>query len=173
MSSLHLDRPNTPDNTDEATPALTDDKSPRWGRRILIGFGVVSLALGAAVVAVAAPHLDDGTGDRTYHPTAFAELEHDYSFGIGTLNVDLRDVDFPPGVHVIKVDHGIGSARVWLPADVNYDVTGDLGAGDLDLFGETDDGFGNELDAESDIDAAATVIVELDVDIGYGRVRQG
>lgn len=75
-------------------------------------------------------------------------------------------------MHVIKVDHGIGSARVWLPSDVNYDVVGDLDVGDLDLFGETKDGFGNELDAESDIDAKATVIVDLEVDIGYGQVRQ-
>jgi Cell wall-active antibiotics response LiaF, C-terminal len=162
----------TLNTADEATPSAPT-ASPRWGRRILIGFGIVSAVTGAAVIAVAAPHLGDGTGDRSYHPTTFAAVDHEYSFGIGTLNVDLRDVDFPPGTHVIKVDHGIGSARVWLPADVNYDVTGDLDIGDLDLFGETNDGFGNTLDAQSDADSAVTVIVDLEVDIGYGRVSQG
>lgn len=164
--------PNTPNKADEVTPSAPKT-SPRWGRRILIGFGIVSALTAAAAVAVAAPHLGDGTGDRSYHPTTFAEVDDEYSFGIGTLDVDLRDVDFPPGTHVIKVDHGIGSARVWLPADVNYDVTGDIDAGDLDLFGETKDGFGKDLDAQADTGSTATVIVDLEVDIGYGRVRQG
>ena len=87
------------------------------------------------------------------------------------MDVDLRDVEFPPGVHVIEVDHGIGSADVWLPAGVNYDVAGDVEIGDLDVFGATEDGFGNELEAEVDIDAAATVVVDFEVGIGYGRVR--
>lgn len=102
----------------------------------------------STAAAVTIPHLDDGTGDRTYHPTAFAELDHDYSFGIGF-------------------------AEVLLPAGVDYDVTGDLTAGDLDILGASEDGFNNELTAQSDSGAPTTVIIELEVDIGYGRVTQG
>jgi predicted membrane protein len=126
-----------------------------------------------AVGAVAAPYLGDGTGDHSVHPTSFADVEAEYGFGIGTLNVDLRDVDFPAGVHVIDIDHGIGSARVWLPADVNYQVSGDVNVGDVDVLGETEDGFGNDVDARVDVDGTATVIIDLEVGIGYGQVRQG
>ncbi len=149
------------------------DQSPRWGRNILLGFGALGLVVTVAASAIVIPHLNDGTGDRTYHPTTFAELDHDYEFGIGSLKVDLRDVDFPPGTHVITVDHGIGSAQVLLPAGVDYDVTGDVTAGDLDVLGESEDGFKNEVNAQSADNATATVIVDLEVDIGYGRVRQG
>lgn len=150
------------------------DHSPRWGRNILLGFGALGLVVTAAASAIVIPHLNDGTGDRTYHPTTFAELDHDYEFGVGSLKVDLRDVDFPPGTHLITVDHGIGSAQVLLPAGVDYDVTGDVTAGDLDVLGESEDGFQNEVNAQSADDATTTtIIVDLEVDIGYGRVRQG
>lgn len=170
--TLAIDHPETTDNTASTNPPV-DKHSPRWGRRLLIGFGAAALVAGVAATALAAPHLDDGTGDRTYRPSTFAEVDHEYGFGVGNLNVDLRNVDFPPGVHVITVDHGIGSARVWLPAGVDYDVVGDLDIGELDLFGESHDGFGNDLEAQSNEGATATVIVDLEVDIGYGRVTQG
>jgi hypothetical protein len=170
--TLLLETPkNAETDIDELPP--TEPRSPRWGRNILLGFGALGLVAAATASAVALPHLDDGTGDRTYHPTTIADVDHSYQFGIGTLTVDLRDVDFPPGIHTIEVNHGIGSANVWLPADVDYDVTGDLGAGDLDVLGESEDGFNNSVDARSTTDGTTTVIVDLEVDIGYGRVRQG
>ena len=179
--TLLLDEQNNlvvPDNSidlvvpdDEVPPPI--DESPRWGRNMLLGFGALGLIVTGTAAAIALPHLNDGTGDRTYHPTTFADVDHEYEFGIGSLKVDLRDVDFPSGTHVITVNHGIGSAQVFLPADVDYDVTGDLAAGDLDVLGETEDGFNNELNAQSVANATAIVIVDLEVDIGYGRVRQG
>lgn len=84
------------DEAEKADEASTETDRPRWGRRILIGSGIATAALAVTVFAVSAPHLSEGTGDRTYHPTTFAEFDHEYSFGIGSLNVDLRDVDFPP-----------------------------------------------------------------------------
>jgi hypothetical protein len=173
--TLLLEESNTPnnDNNNEANPPAPK-ASPRWARRILIGFGIMSVTAAAAAIALAAPHLGDGTGDSSYHPTAFADIDHEYSSGIGTLNVDLRDVDFPHGTHTIKIDHGIGSARVWLPTNVNYQVTGDLNMGEIDLFGETDSGFfDNNLNAHTNINSQTTIIVDLEVDIGYGQVRQG
>jgi len=177
----NLEIPNDPNNLEvldvievpdvEEPPPV--DESSRRGRNILLGFGALGLILIGTAAAIALPHVNDGTGDRTYHPTTFAELDHEYEFGIGSLKVDLRDVDFPPGTHVITVDHGIGSAQVLLPADVDYDVTGDITAGDLDVLGESEDGFNNDLNAQSDTNATTTVIVDLEVDIGYGRVRQG
>lgn len=185
--TLLLDNPNHPEMPEDPRTAdgpkslrVSDgevpppaDRSPHWGRNILLGFGALGLVMAVTAAAVTIPHLDDGTGDRTYHPTAFAELDHNYSFGIGSLEVDLRDVEFPPGTHVITVDHGIGFAEILLPAGVDYDVTGDLSAGDLDILGASEDGFNNELTAQSDNGAPTTVIIELEVDIGYGRVTQG
>jgi hypothetical protein len=148
---------------------FVEAKKPRW-RYMFAGLGLLVIV---AIGAVAAPYLSDGTGDHSVHPSSFAEVEDEYQFGIGTLDIDLRDVEFPPGVHIIDIDHGIGAIRVWLPANINYQVRGDVDAGDLDVFGETDDGFGNEVDARADVNSTATVIIDLEVGIGYGQVRQG
>ncbi len=140
------------------------------------GRGLIPVSLvmltAVTVVAVASPYLDEGVGDKDAHPATFSDVQADYSYGIGSMVVDLRDVDFPAGVHHIDVDHGIGSAQVWLPAGVSYEVTGDTDIGDVDVFGETEDGFNNEVVATSNTTSDATVVIDLNVDIGYGRVGQ-
>lgn len=124
------------------------------------------------VVAVASPYLDEGVGDKDVHPTTFSDVQANYSYGIGSMVVDLRDVEFPAGVHHIDVDHGIGSAQVWLPAGVSYESTGDTDIGDIDVFGDTEDGFDNEVVATSDQESDTTIVINLNVDIGYGRIGQ-
>lgn len=140
------------------------------------GRGLIPVSLlmltAVTVVAVASPYLDEGVGDKDAHPTTFSDVQADYSYGIGSMVVDLRDVDFPAGVHHIDVDHGIGSAQVWLPAGVSYEVTGDTDIGDVDVFGQSEDGFDNEVVAASNTASDATVVINLNVDIGYGRVGQ-
>ena len=146
-------------------------RSLRGGGRGLIPVSMLML-LAVSVVAVASPYLDEGTGDKDVHPTEFSEVEAEYSYSIGSMDLDLRDVDFPAGVHTIDIDHGIGSARVWLPAGVNYEVAGDTDIGEIDVFGDTEDGFNNDVEARSDNTSSATVVLDFNVDIGYGRVRQ-
>ena len=146
-------------------------RSQRGGGRGLVPVSMLMLIV-VTVVAVASPYLDEGTGDENVHPTAFSEVESEYTYGIGSMVVDLRDVAFPAGVHTIDIDHGIGSAQVWLPAAVNYEVAGDTDIGNIDVFGDTEDGFDNEVDARSDNTSSATVVIDFNVDIGYGRVGQ-
>ena len=169
----HLLDGNTETETIETETTETDDISSGSDRPVgymlLAAFGLI-----ATLVAVAAtPYIGDGLGYRSYHPTEYEQVEEHYGSGLGALNVDLSDVEFPPGVHVIEIDQGLGSASVWLPAGVNYVVSGDLDAGKIDLVGETSSGFGNEFEVQSEAGNTATVIVDLDVDMGYGQVRIG
>jgi predicted membrane protein len=140
------------------------------------GRGLIPISLlmltAVAVVAVASPYLDEGIGDKDAHPTTFTDVQTEYSYGIGSMVVDLRDVDFPAGVHHIDVDHGIGSAQVLLPADVSYEITGNTDIGNIDVLGQTEDGFNNEVVAASNTTSDTIVVIDFNVDIGYGRVGQ-
>lgn len=147
-------------------------RSQLGGGRGLIPVSMLMLVV-VTVAAVASPYLDEGTGDKNVHPSAFSEVESEYSYGIGSMVIDLRDVDFPAGVHTIDIDHGIGSAQVWLPAGVNYEVAGETDIGDIDVFGVTEDGFNNQIEVRSNNTFAGTVVIDFNVDIGYGRVGQG
>jgi hypothetical protein len=163
-----------PPTVTDPGPALAPTAEPRrWGRTVGLVLGALTLLVAVAATAVAIPHLGDGTGDHTVRPQGFDELESEYSFGIGSLTVDLRDVDFPAGVHAISVDHGIGNTEVWLPSDVNYEIVGDLEIGKVDVPGETDNGFANTVTAEGDIGSDATVVLDLETEIGHARVRRG
>lgn len=142
------------------------------GGRGLIPIGILTIVV-VALSAVAGPYIHDGTGDRVYNPQTFGELESEYVFGLGNLTVDLRNVDFPAGETTVAVDFGIGHARIWLPTDVNIEIVGDLDIGKIDLLGQTESGFGNDLTVESDLNATATVVLDLEAGIGHAEVRRG
>ncbi len=95
-----------------------------------------------------------------------------YRLGIGNLHIAFRDIEFPPGEHVISIEHGIGAARVQLPADVSYSATGDVSIGKLDLLGQSDDGINTTFDAEAKDVGSATIVLEFDTSIGYGSVER-
>ncbi|GJM37994.1 MAG: hypothetical protein DHS20C19_13610 [Acidimicrobiales bacterium] len=156
-----------------APESAPTEKRRSRGRVAAQVLGVVTLILVVAIVAVALPHLGDGTGDHTDHPRGFDDLESEYSFGIGSLTVDLRDVDFPAGVHTVAVDLGIGSAEIWLPTDVDYQIRGDLDIGNVDVLGNTSDGFGNTVNAARDVGSDATVVLDVEAQIGHAQVRRG
>lgn len=142
------------------------------GSRAIVPLSIVMM-MPVAVVAVAGPHLDDGTGDRSFHPQTFEDVDAEYHFGIGNSSVDFRDVAFPPGVHTISVDVGIGHTVVRLPADVNYQLTGNLDVGRVDLPDEAGSGFGNHVESSDTVGSDATVVLDLSMDIGYAEIRRG
>jgi len=142
------------------------------GGRGLIPVGVLTLLV-VAVSAIVGPYVHDGTGDRVYNPQAFDELESEYVFGLGNFTVDLRDVEFPPGETSISVEFGVGHARVWVPADINVEIVGDLDMGKIDLLGQTKSGFGNDLTIESGASSAATVVLDIQARTGHVEVRHG
>ena len=76
----------------------------------------VLLGLSAGGVAAANVTLDGGVGDRQYRPTSMAELRDHYQLGAGQLDIDLRDLDLPPGDTPLEIDVGAGQVRLAVPA---------------------------------------------------------
>ncbi len=141
------------------------------GGRGLIPLGIL-LALTFAVSLAVEPVLEDGVGEREYVVTDIAELDDAYRLGIGRLVVDLSDLEIPPGERVeLDVELGIGQLRLTPPPDVDLEVEGDVGIGELDLLGETQEGIRNELVTERDSDSTATLVVDLSVGIGQGKIE--
>ena len=60
-------------------------------------------------VSAAGIELKGGVGDRDYRPATAAQLRDHYEVGIGSLIVDLRDVDLPADQTTnLAVDVGLG-----------------------------------------------------------------
>jgi hypothetical protein len=143
----------------------------RGGARWLI---VPALLLALPLGAVAATDLDvRGTwGDRTFRPGTVAELPRGYEMGLGSMNVDLREVEFPTGRTDLRLEIGMGEIQVLVPDDLCVTTEAEVGMGAVNL-GDGEQG-GVDLDIADDRFVAPGVAhLHLIADVGVGALHVG
>ena len=89
----------------------------------------MAFAVSVAVIAAAHVDLHGGVGERTYRPHLLSEVHHDYRLGAGRLEVDLREVAFPPGDTYLHVRLGMGELVVLVPRGVCVATSAQIGGG--------------------------------------------
>jgi phage shock protein PspC (stress-responsive transcriptional regulator) len=89
----------------------------------------VAFVLAVAVIVAAHVDLNGGMGERTYRPHTLAEIRRGYQLGAGRLEVDLRQIAFPPGDTQLHVRLGVGELVVLVPHGVCIATSASLGAG--------------------------------------------
>ena len=111
-------------------------------------------------------------GDRTFHPGTAAELAGGYEMGVGSMKVDMRDVDLPAGRTDLRLDLGMGEIQVLVPEDTCVTTDAEVGVGAVNV-GDGDQG-GIDVDVNDDRPVAPGV-EELHViaDVGVGHVAVG
>jgi phage shock protein PspC (stress-responsive transcriptional regulator) len=143
----------------------------RGGARWLI---LPALVLALPLGAVAATDLDvRGTwGDRTFRPVDAAELAGGYEMGVGSMKVDLRDVDFPAGRTDLELDIGMGEIQVLVPEDLCVTTDAKIGVGVVNS-GDGDQG-GIDVDVVEHRNVAPSVPhLHVVADVGMGAVHVG
>jgi phage shock protein PspC (stress-responsive transcriptional regulator) len=130
----------------------------------------VMLGLAGGVVAAAGVDLDGGVGDRDYRPASAGDLRDTYQLGIGQLVVDLRHTDLPRGDVPVKLDVGIGEARLIVPDEVCVATAADVGAGNVHFDGHDNGGADVNVDDRPNAGAGRTRVL-LDAHVGLGEVR--
>ena len=129
----------------------------------------VILALSAGSVSAAGIDTSGGIGDREYRPGSTADLRERYELGIGELVVDLRDTSLPPGDVPLRLDLGVGEARVLVPDDVCVATDAEIGMGHVDVFDRGNGGI--DVDVQDGTEAPIdTTRLVLDADIGVGHL---
>ncbi|HEX2085333.1 MAG TPA: LiaF domain-containing protein, partial [Solirubrobacteraceae bacterium] len=132
----------------------------------------LALAIPAMFVAAAGIDLDGGIGEKRYRPDAAAEIRDRYELGVGSLTVDLRDVELPAGERHVELEVGMGEAVLLVPDDVCVSTTAELGMGGVHVFDR--DGGGIDVDWEDMESApAGTPRLVVDADVGLGVVEVG
>ena len=132
----------------------------------------IALALSAGAVSAAGIDLDGGIGDRDYRPTSAADMPDTYQLGMGELIVDLRQTDLPPGDVPVKIDLGIGDARLIVPDDVCVATDAQVGIGEARTFDRHNDGVDVNVDDLPDA-APDTTRLLVKADVGIGSLRIG
>jgi phage shock protein PspC (stress-responsive transcriptional regulator) len=159
---------------DSAYPALVVAIS---GVMLLIGAfygrpgGIILVGLIAAI-GMAGATASGRWEDRVVRmPATAADVQSRYEIGAGELTLDLTDVDDLQNLdgRTIDLRTGLGSIEVIVPAGLDVDVTANVGLGDADVFGDTQDGGGIAITGSHD-GGVGVPDIELDIEIGLGEV---
>ena len=141
----------------------------RGGARWLI-LPALLMAIPVGVVSAADVDLDGGVGERNYQPGSVADLRDTYKLGVGRLEVDLRDLELPPGDRRLHIDLGVGEAVVIVPNDVCVALDSRVGAGYARLFDRDSAGADVNWGANPQAPPRAPHLV-LDADVGMGALQ--
>jgi hypothetical protein len=109
-----------------------------------------------------------GVGDRREQPTSPAQLR-EYRLGVGSFELDLRQLQLPAGTTSVKARVGIGELAVEVPQGVSVQVVAGSGLGEVQVFGEQDGGIGSRIDTSSEQGGDRRLV--LDARVGLGQVR--
>ena len=139
------------------------------GARWLI-LPALAIAFPLAVVSATGFDLDGGVGERTYRPGTVAEIRDQYELGIGSMKIDLRNVNFTNGDVPVKIDVGMGEAVLIVPPQVCVATSAEVGAGEVVVFDRHDEGLDVDV-ADTRIAAAGNPRVVVDADLGMGSLR--
>jgi phage shock protein PspC (stress-responsive transcriptional regulator) len=128
------------------------------------------LALPLAVVAAGDIDVKGGIGERQYRPASAAQVQPGYRLGMGSLELDLRDVSLPAGRTDVALDLGIGHARVNVADDVCVTSNVDIGAGAAYVFDHVNDGVDVAF-AESATPRPGQPQLHVDANLGVGELE--
>jgi hypothetical protein len=144
--------------------------SPPGGARVLLI--VIGLIVGLIGGALAATNVEfsGGIGDRNESPSSVDELDDPYELGIGRLELDLTELDLDEDT-TVRAQIGIGELVVIVPAARPVSVDAELGAGDIEVLDERDDGYDAEVQTDADRGVGPELRLELEGGIGGIRVR--
>jgi phage shock protein PspC (stress-responsive transcriptional regulator) len=97
------------------------------GRRGAVPLLFLGLLFGlvAATAAIGREEFDRGVGYEQVRALDAADLRSGYEWGIGYLEVDVRDAELPAGRTVMPIEGGFGAVRVIVPDDLAVVSTGD------------------------------------------------
>jgi phage shock protein PspC (stress-responsive transcriptional regulator) len=143
----------------------------RGGARWLIVPGIV-LALPLAAVAATDVDVRGTWGDRTFRPANVAELGDGYEMGVGSMKVDLRDLELPPGRTELPLHIGVGEIQVLVPDSMCVTTDGAISLGAIDVGGGEEGGVDIDVHDHRTVDPGVRHLY-LDVDLGVGHLVVG
>lgn len=138
------------------------------GASVLIGTGTLLTVL-VVIAAIIPANPSFRVGEQTIQPVTVEEVQARYSHGMGTLTIDLRDLQFEPGFDLdLEASNGIGDLVVRVPEEAALDVSARVGVGSASAAGRSSDGFGARLEVRVPADGPS---IRLDLSVGIGEIR--
>lgn len=149
-------------------------------RRLIIGV-VVVLVLGLAVAAVIAGlvigfivrSVSEGDGDvsfRTERPASIEELQGNYDFDSGSLEINLTNMELSEGTTEVEARGDTGALTVIVPRGVTARADMEVENGAVSFFDQNMNGENIEQDFEEEGYTQANRRLSLDLSMGTGVI---
>lgn len=136
------------------------------GASELIGIGTLLTVL-VVIAAIVPAQAGFRIGEQAVRPVTIDDVRASYSHGIGTLTIDLRDLELDTGVD-LQASNGIGDLVVRVPGEAALDVMARAGVGSVSVGDRSSDGFAARLEARVPGDGPA---IRLELSVGIGEIR--
>ena len=146
----------------------------RLARRLVLAVAVlVALVSVAAAIVVSAfdVRIGDGVGERTHRVALVDDLRGDYRLGIGTLLLDLRNIQLPPGETHVNARVDIGELRVIVPVGAGLRVHGSAQLGEI-MLPNSVNADGHNVTADMAVAGASALVIDADVGLGSVKVER-
>jgi hypothetical protein len=137
----------------------------------LIIFGFV-LALAATAAALAPLEgFQGGVGDRVVAVRSVGDIAADYNVAMGQLTIDLAELEDVSSPISLNASVGMGELVVRVPEGIEFEVTANAGAGEIEILGEARDGLGVKDSYATPGFEQGAAGISLDLDVFMGRVE--
>ena len=139
--------------------------------------GLIPMAVLLASALFVASLLDvpfeGGAGQRVYAPRSVAEVQSPYRLVAGELLLDLRNLGLTGQTVPVVASMATGNIVVTVPARAAVEVHGEVGAGDMVVFGRDWAGVGiDERVTQPGEEGAGRLVLDLHVGLGQLEVRR-
>jgi len=133
--------------------------------------GIILVGLLAAIGMAGATASSRWDESVVRMPASADQVQTRYELGAGELVLDLTDVADPQNLdgRRIELRTGLGRVEVLVPAGLDVDVTANVGLGDANVFGDTQDGGGIDMTGSYD-GGVGVPDLDLDIELGLGEV---
>jgi len=139
---------------------------------VLVLLGILIALAGVPALFVDSDLWDEGVGNAREEPESASDLVP-FEHGIGKLTVDLTATGLDLDGEIVEARLGIGDLEVIVPAHADVGLDAHVGAGNIDAFGDEENGF--DVDVNGISGTSGTQELDLVVEVGIGNlsVRTG
>lgn len=138
------------------------------GLVVAILFFAIAIPLGFFAASTSTSSLD--VSSETVTPTTLEDIDGEsFTHTAGDLTYDLTELDFAGRAADMSVSLGAGTLTIEVPDDVTVNLDAEVGAGELEAFGERTDGVG--VSRQGTYDGTGEGVLDLEVDLTVGELE--
>lgn len=137
----------------------------------LIVFGTLLGLVTLVTAVVPFEGFQGAAGDRTFAISSIDEIRPDYNLSVGTLTIDLSQIDDLGSATPLTASVGMGELVVLVPEDVEIAVDASVGVGQIEILGRVVDGVDIDDVYESPGYSESSESISLDLQAFTGRVE--